>query len=97
MLLTIATTGDVVYESNGSGGAAQSVRSGFPAGAPPEAPPRVCVGAISEEGRRLNILKDTLREWRARFAQQLRAQCVAANATTRAERGQIRAALKDGI
>ncbi len=55
------------------------------------------VRAISEESRRLNIRKDTLREWRARFAQQLRAQGVATNATTRAERGQIRAALKDGI
>jgi hypothetical protein len=55
------------------------------------------VRAINENGLRLNIRKDTLREWRARFAHQLRAQGVAANATTRAERGQIRAALKDGI
>ena len=55
------------------------------------------VRAMSEEGRQLNLRKATLREWRSRFAEQLRAQGVDANATTRAERGQTRAPLKDGI
>jgi hypothetical protein len=53
------------------------------------------VKAQSEHGRRLNIRKATLREWRSRFAEQLRAQGVAANATERAVRGQTRGAFKD--
>jgi hypothetical protein len=48
------------------------------------------VKAVSEEGRRLNIRKATLRAWRRQFAAQLRAQGVAANATERAVRGQVR-------
>lgn len=55
------------------------------------------VKAVSEEGERLNIRKETLRRWRAGFAEQLRARGVAANATERAVRGQSRKALKDGI
>jgi hypothetical protein len=55
------------------------------------------VKARSERGQRLNIRKATLREWRSRFAEQLRAQGVAANATERAVRGQTRGAFKDPI
>jgi type IV secretory pathway VirD2 relaxase len=55
------------------------------------------VKAVSEQGERLNIRKETLRRWRAGFAEQLRARGVAANATERAVRGQSRKALKDGI
>jgi hypothetical protein len=55
------------------------------------------VKAVSEEGERLNIRRDTLRGWRARFAAQLRARGVAANATERAVRGQSREALTDPI
>jgi hypothetical protein len=55
------------------------------------------VKAVSEQGERLNIRKETLRRWRAGFAEQLRAHGVAANATERAVRGQSRKALKDGI
>lgn len=47
----------------------------------------VVVKAVSEQGERLNIKKAHLRAWRAGFAQQLRAQGVAANATDRAVRG----------
>jgi hypothetical protein len=55
------------------------------------------VKAAGEDGTRLNIRKDTLREWRARFAAQLRARGVEANATERAARGQGGANVKDGI
>ena len=55
------------------------------------------VKAVSEEGKRLNIRKATLRKWRGLFAQHLRAHGVAANATDRAVRGQTRSGLKDGI
>jgi hypothetical protein len=55
------------------------------------------VKAVSEEGRRLNIRKATLREWRSRFAQHLRAQGIAANATERAVRGRSQSAWKDAI
>jgi hypothetical protein len=55
------------------------------------------IKAMSEDGRRLNIRKATLREWRREFARQLRAQGVAANATERAVRGEIRKSLRDGI
>lgn len=55
------------------------------------------VKAVSEQGERLNIRKETLRRWRAGFAEQLRARGVAANATERAVRGQSKKALKDGI
>jgi len=55
------------------------------------------VKAVSEDGKRLNIRKATLREWRGLFAQHLRAHGIAANATERAVRGQIRSSFKDGI
>ena len=55
------------------------------------------IKALSEEGRRLNIRKSTLREWRSLFALQLRAHGVAANATERAVRGQNRLAFKSDI
>jgi hypothetical protein len=53
--------------------------------------------AMGEEGRRLNIRKATLRQWRQEFARHLRAHGVAANATERAVRGQTRKSLRDGI
>lgn len=52
---------------------------------------------MSEQGARLNIQKGTLRQWRRNFAEALRAQGVAANATERAVRGVTRAHQKDGI
>jgi hypothetical protein len=55
------------------------------------------VKAVSEQGERLNIRKETLRRWRAGFAEQLRARGVVVNATERAVRGQSKKALKDGI
>jgi MobA/VirD2-like, nuclease domain len=55
------------------------------------------VKAVNEDGKRLNIRKATLREWRGRFAQHLRAHGIAANATERAVRGQTRSGFKDGI
>jgi hypothetical protein len=55
------------------------------------------IKAMSEDGRRLNIRKATLREWRREFARQLRAEGVAANATERAVRGETRKSLHDGI
>ena len=55
------------------------------------------VKAVSENGRRLNIRKATLRGWRRGFATQLRAQGIAANATERAVRGQVRPPVRDGI
>ena len=55
------------------------------------------VKAVSEQGERLNIRKDTLRRWRAAFAEQLRARGVAANATERAVRRQSKKALRDGV
>jgi hypothetical protein len=55
------------------------------------------VKAVSEEGRRLNIRKATLRGWRRGFAAHLRAQGIAANATERAVRGQVRGSVRDGI
>jgi hypothetical protein len=55
------------------------------------------VKAVSEDGKRLNIRKATLREWRGLFAQHLRAHGIPANATERAVRGQTRSAFRDGI
>jgi Relaxase/Mobilisation nuclease domain len=64
-----------------------------------EAHPHVhlVVKAVSERGRRLYIRKATLREWRQAFSSQLREQGIAANATERAVRGQVRDNKKDGI
>lgn len=55
------------------------------------------VKALSEQGVRLNIRKATLRDWRKEFARHLREQGVAANATERVVRGEIRTPKKDGI
>jgi hypothetical protein len=57
----------------------------------------VVVKAVSEEGDRLNIRKETLRRWRAEFARQLRARGVEANATERAVRGSPMKSYMDGI
>jgi hypothetical protein len=53
--------------------------------------------ATSEQGRRLNIRKATLRLWRSEFARHLRELGVPANATERAVRGVVRTTRKDGI
>ena len=55
------------------------------------------VKAVSEQGVRLNIRKQTLRDWRREFARHLREQGVAANATERVVRGETRTPKKDGI
>jgi hypothetical protein len=55
------------------------------------------VKAMSEQGERLNIRKETLRDWRQEFARYLREQGIAANATERAVRGQTQASKTDGI
>lgn len=55
------------------------------------------VKAVSEQGERLNIRKETLRRWRAEFASQLRSLGVPANATERAVRGEERTSKLDGI
>jgi hypothetical protein len=46
---------------------------------------------------RLNIRKETLRQWRHDFAEALRAQGIAANATERAVRGVSKTHKKDAI
>jgi hypothetical protein len=48
----------------------------------------VIVKAMGEDGRRLNIKKAHLKEWRLKFAHHLRQEGVAANATPRPFRGQ---------
>lgn len=55
------------------------------------------VKARSEQGRRMNIRKETLRDWRRQFASHLRAQGIAANATERAVRGVTKPQKSDGI
>ncbi len=55
------------------------------------------VKALGYDGRRLNIRKATLREWRREFAWHLRAHSVAANATERAVRGVTKPQKTDGI
>jgi hypothetical protein len=55
------------------------------------------VKAMSEQGRRLNIRKETLREWRRQFASYLRAQGIAANATARVVRGVTKPQKRDVI
>jgi len=49
----------------------------------------VVVKAMSEHGVRLNIKKPILRQWRLEFARHLRDQNIAANATSRAMRGEV--------
>jgi hypothetical protein len=56
----------------------------------------VVVKALSEQGRRLNIKKATLRAWRQQFASNLRELGVAANATERAVRGETKTHRSDG-
>jgi relaxase-like protein len=51
----------------------------------------------TEPGRRLYIRKDTLRAWREQFAALMREQGVAANATPRQVRGQVKTPNKDSI
>jgi hypothetical protein len=55
------------------------------------------VKAMNEQGRRMNIRKETLREWRRQFASQLRAIGIAANATERVVRGVTKPQKRDGI
>lgn len=55
------------------------------------------VKAMSEQGVRLNIRKDTLRRWRVEFASHLRELGVPANATERAVRGEDRPPIRDSI
>ncbi len=55
------------------------------------------VKAMSEQGRRMNIRKETLREWRRQFASHLRAQGIAANATERVVRGVTKPQKRDAI
>jgi hypothetical protein len=55
------------------------------------------VKAVSEQGRRMNIRKETLREWRRQFASHLRAQGIVANATERVVRGVTNPQKRDHI
>jgi hypothetical protein len=55
------------------------------------------VKAEGEDGRRLHIDKETLREWREDFARMMREQGVAANATPRVARGRNKGPTKDSI
>jgi Relaxase/Mobilisation nuclease domain len=57
----------------------------------------VVVRAMGRDGRRLNIYKATLRSWRREFANQLRAQGIAANATERVVRGVVKSHKPAGI
>lgn len=57
----------------------------------------VVVKAVGEDGRRLNIRKETLGVWRREFADHLRQHGVEANATERALRGKGKMWKKDGI
>jgi hypothetical protein len=52
---------------------------------------------MSEQGERLNIRKETLRQWRSDFARHLRAVGVPANATQRYVRGATTIRKWDGI
>ena len=55
------------------------------------------VKAMGNDGKRLNIRRDTLRYWRQEFARHLREQGVAANATDRRVRGEVKPQKTDGI
>jgi hypothetical protein len=55
------------------------------------------VKAMGHDGKRLNIRRDTLRYWRREFARHLREQGVAANATDRRVRGEVKPQKTDGI
>lgn len=59
-----------------------------PSNNPPEHPHvHLILRAENEDGVRIHIRKTTLRMWRERFAAELRARGIAANASSRAERG----------
>jgi hypothetical protein len=55
------------------------------------------VKAEGEDGRRLHVDKEMLREWREDFARMMREQGVAANATPRVARGRNKGATNDPI
>jgi hypothetical protein len=55
------------------------------------------VKAEGEDGRRLHVDKEMLREWREDFARMMREQGVAANATPRVARGRNKGSTKDSI
>jgi len=55
-----------------------------------------CDKAEDEHGHRLHIDKALLREWRQDFAQMMRDQGIAANATPRVVRGHGKGAARDG-
>jgi hypothetical protein len=55
------------------------------------------VKAEGDDGRRLHIDKETLREWREDFARMMREQGVAANATPQIARGRNKGSTKDPI
>ena len=57
----------------------------------------VVVKAMGEHGQRLNIRKETLREWRSKFASHLREQGIEANATSRYLRGKTKLRKSDPI
>jgi hypothetical protein len=57
----------------------------------------VVVKAMSEQGKRLNIRKATLRAWRIQFAEHPRELGIVANATERAVRGQSKTFLPDAV
>jgi hypothetical protein len=57
----------------------------------------VVVKAVSEQGTRLHIKKDTLRRWRQDFAHHLRELGIEANATERALRGVSKTTKHDAI
>jgi hypothetical protein len=56
----------------------------------------VLVKAVSEQGVRLNIRKETLRRWRAEYARHLRDLGVPANATERMARGEASRSVSNG-
>jgi hypothetical protein len=55
------------------------------------------VKAEGQDGRRLHIDKAMLRDWREQFAQLMRDQGIAANATPRAVRGRTKVFMKDRV
>lgn len=57
----------------------------------------VVIKAMSEQGARLNIRKEMLRQWRSDFARHLRTVGVSANATHRYIRGEAAPRKSDGI
>lgn len=64
-----------------------------------EAHPHVhlCVKAMGDDGTRLNPRKADLQRWREEFAQSLREQGVAANATRRVARGVVRKGVRQKV